>query len=75
MYKKCMTLRKQGFDQENSLKISKENKNRNIIQDLFKNPVQRKGVNRLSPMNKAFISSKNDTKQNLKKAFRSNCWN
>ena len=40
-----MTFRKQGFDQENSLKISKENKNRNIIHNLSKNPVEHKGVN------------------------------
>ena len=68
-------LPKTAFDQENSLKISEEKKNRNIIHDLLKNPVKHKGVNCLSPINKAFIGSKNYTKQNLKKEFRSNCWN
>ena len=58
MYKKCKTFRKQGFDQENSLNISKKNKNRNIIHDLSKSPVEHKGFIWLSPMNKAFISSK-----------------
>ena len=38
-----MTFRKQGLDRENSLKISKENKNRNIIHDLSKSPVEHKG--------------------------------
>ena len=33
--------------------------------------MEHKGVNRLSPRNKAFIGSKNYTKQNLKKAFKS----
>ena len=75
MYKNRRTSRKYGFDQENSLKISEEKKNRNIIHYLWKNQVEHKGVNWLSPMKEAFISSKNYTKQNLKKAFRSNCWN
>ena len=51
-------LPKTAFDQENSLKISKENKNRNNIHDLSKSPVEHKGFIWLSPMNKAFISSK-----------------
>ena len=41
---KKRTSRKYGFDQENSLNISKENKKRNIIHNVSKNPVEHKGV-------------------------------
>ena len=39
---KMKDLPKTAFDQENSLKISKENKNRKIIHDLSTNPVEHK---------------------------------
>ena len=45
-------------------------KNKNNIHDLWKSQVEHKGVNWLSPLNKAFISSKNYTKQNLRKAIK-----
>ena len=56
---KMKDLPNTAFDQENSLKISEEKKNRNIIHDLWKNQVEHKGVKWTSRLNKALVSSKN----------------
>ena len=69
-YKKWKTSRKQRLIRKTVWRFQNK-KNRHSIHDLWKNPVAHLGVNWLSPMNRAFISSKNYTKQNLWKAFKS----